>query len=100
MENSNLLVVKKKSAFWRVVKLLLVVGAVCLVAAKIYQKFFKKKACACELDTEEDAVALDAAEEVAQEEETAEVLEVPAEAVIANAEDMEEATEAEETAEL
>lgn len=91
MENQNIVVVKKKSTFWTVVKILLVVGAVCLVAAKIYQKFFKKKTVEV-LEDADDLAALDAADEVPTENvvEAEETFEVPAEAVIANAEDMED----------
>ena len=91
MENQNIVVVKKKSTFWTVVKILLIVGAVCLVAAKIYQKFFKKKTVEV-LEDADDLAALDAADEVPTENvvEAEETFEVPAEAVIANAEDMDE----------
>ncbi|MBO5295675.1 MAG: hypothetical protein J6B71_10595 [Clostridia bacterium] len=91
MENQNIVVVKKKSTFWTVVKILLIVGAVCLVAAKIYQKFFKKKTVEV-LEDADDLAALDAADEVPTENvvEAEETFEVPAEAVIANAEDMED----------
>lgn len=93
MANENIVVVKKKSKFWTVVKILLVVGAVALVAAKIYQKFFKNKKCAlCEAETDEEPDALEAAavEPDAAEEES---FEVSADAVITNAEEMEEAAE-------
>lgn len=91
MENSNVVVVKKKSTFWTVVKILLAVGAICLVAAKIYQKFFKnKKAAVCEIEDDEDLPEIDTAEETDTDEEA---FEVPADAVIANAEDMEEIAE-------
>ena len=91
MENQNIVVVKKKSTFWTVVKILLIVGAVCLVAAKIYQKFFKKKTVEV-LEDADDLAALDAADEVPTENvvEAEETFEAPAEAVIANAEDMED----------
>ena len=91
MENQNIVVVKKKNTFWTVVKILLIVGAVCLVAAKIYQKFFKKKTVEV-LEDADDLAALDAADEVPTENvvEAEETFEVPAEAVIANAEDMED----------
>lgn len=93
MANENIVVVKKKSKFWTVVKILLVVGAVALVAAKIYQKFFKNKKCAlCEAEAGEEPDALEAAavEPDAAEEEA---FEVSADAVITNAEEMEEAAE-------
>ena len=93
MGTENIVVVKKKSKFWTVVKILLVVGAVALVAAKIYQKFFKNKKCAlCEAEDAEETEALAAAEEETDtaEEET---FEVSADAVITNAEEMEESAE-------
>ena len=87
MENSNIVVVKKKSKFWTVVGILLAVGAVCLVAAKLYQKFVKnKKAAQAEIDDADVPEALDCAEEELADE----IFEVPAETVIANAEDMDE----------
>ena len=93
MGNENIVVVKKKSKFWTVVKILLVVGAIALVAAKIYQKFFKNKKCKLEeVETDEELDALEAAEvepDVAEEE----AFEVSADAVITNAEDMEESAE-------
>ena len=92
MGTENIVVVKKKSKFWTVVKILLVVGAVALVAAKIYQKFFKNKKCAlCEAEEAEETEALAAAEETDTAEE--ETFEVSADAVITNAEDMEESAE-------
>ena len=88
MDNSNYVVVKKKNKVWTVIGILLAIGAVCLVAAKLYQKFVKnKKAAEAELDEADEPEALDCAEEAAVEEEA---VEVPAEAVIANAEDMDE----------
>lgn len=93
MGNESIVVVKKKSKFWTVVKILLAVAAVALVAAKIYQKFFKNKKCAlCEADAEGELDAPNAAEvepDVAEEE----AFEVSADAVITNAEDMEESAE-------
>ncbi len=88
MENENIVVVKKKSTFWTVVKVLLVVAAVSFVAYKIYQKFFKNKKAEALADTEEPAqldAACEACEDVAEEEVA---FEVPAESVIANAENM------------
>ena len=88
--DNNVVVTKKKSTFWTVVGILLAVAAVCVVAAKVYQKFFKKKEVEV-IEAEGDAPELldEAAEEDTPAESEAEVLEVPAEAVIANAEDME-----------
>ncbi len=88
MENSNIVVTKKKSAFWTVVGILLAVAAACLIAAKVYQKFFKKKKDELAEPETEDAPLLDVAEEAVEDTEEA-TFEVPAEAVIANAEDME-----------
>ena len=89
MENQNIVVVKKKSTFWTVVKILLAVGAICLVAAKVYQKFFKKKTIEV-IEDADDLSDMTDADDVAVEETTAEeeTFEVAAEAVIANAEDM------------
>lgn len=93
MNNENIVVVKKKSAFWTTVKIVLAVGAACLVAAKIYQKFFKNKKQVCELESDEETPALDCAEAEEEAEEADTSLEVPADAVIANAENMNEAAE-------
>jgi len=88
MEKSNLS--KKKSTFWTVVGILLAVAALCVVAAKVYQKFFKKKRTEVIEATEGETELLEAAEDADESADTeAEVLEVPAEAVIANTEDME-----------
>ena len=88
MDNSNIVVVKKKNKIWTVLGILLAIGAVCLVAAKLYQKFVKNKQTAkAELNEADELEALDCAEEAVAEEEA---FEVPAEAVIANAEDMDE----------
>ncbi len=88
--DSNVVVVKKKHTFLKVVGVLLAVGAACVVAAKLYQKFAKKKAEALPADTEEEALEIEGCceEEAPTAEE--EPFEVSAEAVIANAEDMEE----------
>lgn len=90
--DSNVVVVKKKNTVWKVIGILLAVGAVCVVAAKVYQKFFKnKKAQAIEANAEEETPELEdccCEEEAPAAEE--EAFEVSAEAVIANAEDMEE----------
>ena len=90
--DSNVVVVKKKNKVWKIITILLAVGAICVVAAKIYQKFFKnKKVEAIEADAEDETLEIEGCDEAAAcEEEEAEALEVPAEAVIANVEDMEE----------
>lgn len=90
MENENIVIVKKKSTFWTVVKILLVVGAICFAAFKIYQKFFKKKAAA--VADAEDAAELDSATDACEENPAEEIpFEVSADAVIANTEDMADA---------
>ncbi len=72
----------------KILGILLAIGAVCLVVAKIYKKFFKKDEPVLEAQADEvDALAEEtAAEEVATTEDS---FEVPAEAVIANADQME-----------
>ncbi|MBQ9773560.1 MAG: hypothetical protein IJW30_06895 [Clostridia bacterium] len=82
MENE--VVVKKGNCFWKVVGIVLAVLGVCLVAVKIWQKIRRKKKAAVEAC--EDAPAVEGADEAVAEE----TFEVPAEAVIANAEDMAE----------
>lgn len=91
MENENIVIVKKKSTFWTVIKILLVVGAICFAAFKIYQKFFKKKDVAAVADAE-DAAELDCATDSCEALPSEEIpFEVSANAVIANAEDMADA---------
>lgn len=89
METQNVVYVKQKSTFWTVVKVLLVVAGVCLVAARIYQKIRAKKEAALLEEPEEVELFDDLLEEAEVEEDAEEAFEVPAEAVIANAEDME-----------
>ena len=85
MEN-NYVVVKKKNPVWKVLGILLAIGALCVVAAKVYQKFFKnKKAAVCEAEEENLPLA-----ETEEESDEAEAFEAPAEAVIADSENMEE----------
>ena len=82
----------KMSTVWKILAALAAVAALCVVGVKLYQKFAKKKEEA--IDGAEDTKALEApeaeADEAVAEEEAPEAFEVPAEAVIANAEDMEE----------
>ncbi|MBQ1229664.1 MAG: hypothetical protein II369_04470 [Clostridia bacterium] len=78
---------EKKSTLWTVVKILLAVGAVCAVAAVVYHKFFRKKKEEELLEEAEELEALDIAEELIDDEPP---FEASAEAVIANAEEMEE----------
>ena len=93
MENQNIVYVKNESGFWKFVKIALAVAAICFVAAKIYQKFFKKKT----VEAVAEADDLDELPEVMEEADVAEeeAFEVPAEAVIANAEDREASADAE-----
>ncbi len=78
------------NGFWKFLKALLIIGALCVAALAIYKKFFAKKE---EIIEDEDAEeALEEAEVIECEEAADEdVLEVPAEAVIE--EEAEEATE-------
>lgn len=101
MDTQNVVFVKKKSGFWKAVKIILAIAAIAFVAAKIYQTFFKKETAELVEEPDEDLM-LDMAEdgdavEVAVVEEAAdEAFEVPADAVIANADDMAEAVDTEE----
>ena len=74
----------------KILGILLAIGAVCFVAVKLYKKFFPKQQPVLEGEADDvDAIAeADAslAEAAAVE---AETFEVPAEAVIANADQME-----------
>ena len=75
----------------KILGILLAIGAVCFIAVKLYRKFFKKdepvlEGAADEVDAIEEGTAEEVAEEVATEEES---FEVPAAAVIANADQME-----------
>ena len=87
MQN-EVVVVKKGNRFLKVLGILLAIGALCYAAVKIYNKYFRKETLALDAeDASADEVALeDATEEAAVAEEA---FEVPAEAVIANAEQME-----------
>ncbi|MBQ7335818.1 MAG: hypothetical protein IJW92_05045 [Clostridia bacterium] len=78
---------KKGHRFLKVVGILLAIGAVCFVAVKVYNKFFRKPKP--ELEEGEEVPAVEGAEDIAAEE----TFEVPAEAVIANAADMEASEE-------
>lgn len=81
---TQMVVVQKKSRFWKVVKVLLVLGAVCFVAVKVYNKFFrKKKELLCEEDVDDvDAIAAEDAEPAEEPVEQESVFEAPAEAVL------------------
>ena len=84
MENQN---AKRGSKILKILGILLAIGAVCYILVKVYRKFFPKEQPALE----GEATVLEAVEapveEVAAPE--AETFEVPAEAVIANADQME-----------
>ena len=43
MATENIVVVKKKHRVLKIITILLAIGAACVVAAKIYQKYFKNK---------------------------------------------------------
>ena len=79
----------KMSTVWKILAAIAAVAALCVVGVKLYQKFVKKKEEAIDEAEETDAIEAPEAEveETVAEEEA---FEVPAEAVIANAEDMEE----------
>ena len=87
MENER---AKRGNTILKILGILLAIGAVCFVVVKIYKKFFKKEEPLLEGEADEvDAIA----EESAAEEEavvaTEDSFEVPAVAVIANADQME-----------
>ena len=52
MEKQDVVVVEKKSTFWTVLKVILILAIVCFVAYKIYQKISKKRKAAA-LEAEE-----------------------------------------------
>ena len=86
MENEG---AKRFKTFLKIVGVLLAIGAVCFVAVKLYRKYFKKEepvleAAADDVDAIADASAV--AEDAVVAEDS---FEVPAEAVIANADQME-----------
>jgi hypothetical protein len=88
MENRG---AKTAKTILKILGILLAIGAVCFVAVKIYKKFFKKEepvleGAADEVDALAEGSVEEAAEEIAAEENS---FEVPAEAVIANADQME-----------
>ena len=88
MENQGAKTIK---TIFKILGVLLAIGAVCFVAVKLYKKFFKKEepvleGAIDEVDAIEEGTAEEVAEEVATEEES---FEVPAAAVIANADQME-----------
>lgn len=83
MENEGARIGRK---ILKIVGILLAIGAVCLVVVKIYNKFFRKEQPALEGDADgADAIA----DESAVADADVETFEVPASAVIANADQME-----------
>ena len=86
MENEG---AKRFKTFLKIVGVLLAIGAVCFVAVKLYRKYFKKEEPVLEAAADDvDAIAEESAkvEEAVVAEDS---FEVPAEAVIANADQME-----------
>ena len=87
MENQG---AKTGKTILKIIGILLAVGAVCFIAVKLYKKFFKKEEPVLEAAADDvDAIAEESAvaeEEVPAQEDS---FEVPAEAVIANADQME-----------
>ena len=84
MENQN---AKRGSKILKILGILLAIGAICYICVKVYRKFFPKEQPALEGEaTDLEAVEAPVEEAAAPE---AETFEVPAEAVIANADQME-----------
>jgi hypothetical protein len=85
MENEG---AKRGNTILKILGILLAIGAVCFIVVKVYKKFFPKQQPVLEGEAEgTDAIAdAPAVEEAVAE---ANTFEVPAEAVIANAEQME-----------
>ena len=85
MENEG---AKRGNTILKILGILLAIGAVCFIAVKVYRKFFPKQQPVLEGEAEgTDAIAdAPAVEEAVAE---ANTFEVPAEAVIANADQME-----------
>ena len=85
MENEG---ARRGRTFLKILGILLAIGAVCFIVVKIYRKFFPKEQPVLEGEADDlDAVADASLAEAAVAE--AETFEVPAEAVIANADQME-----------
>ena len=85
MENEG---AKRGNTILKILGILLAIGAVCFIAVKVYRKFFPKQQPVLEGEAEGTDAIADApavGEAVAE----ANTFEVPAEAVIANAEQME-----------
>lgn len=74
----------------KILGILLAIGAVCFIAVKIYRKFFKKEEPVLEAATDEvDAIAAESATDATEATIDEDSFEVPAAAVIANADQME-----------
>ncbi len=87
MENEG---ARRGRTFLKIMGVLLAIGAVCFVVVKIYRKFFPKQQPVLEGDAEDLDVIEAADAPVAKAEPAkAETFEVPAGAVIANADQME-----------
>ncbi len=85
MENEG---AKRGNTILKILGILLAIGAVCFIVVKVYRKFFPKEQPVLEGEAEDaDAIADASVTEAAAAE--AETFEVPAEAVIANADQME-----------
>lgn len=85
MENEG---AKRGNTILKILGILLAIGAVCFIVVKVYRKFFPKEQPVLEGEAEDaDAIADASVTEAAAAE--VETFEVPAEAVIANAEQME-----------
>ena len=85
MENQG---AKTGKTILKIIGVLLAIGAVCYIAVKLYKKFFKKEEPVLEAADDVDAIAEESA--VAEEAPIPEdSFEVPAVAVIANADQME-----------
>ena len=85
MENEG---AKRGNTVLKILGILLAIGAVCFIVVKLYRKFFPKQQPVLEGEaTDADAIADASVTEAAVAE--VETFEVPAEAVIANAEQME-----------
>ena len=86
MENES---AKRIRTIFKIIGILLAIGAACFVVVKLYKKFFKKEEPVLEGNADDvDAIADESAvaEEAPLEEDS---FEVPAAAVIANADQME-----------
>ena len=85
MENES---ARRGKTFLKIIGILLAIGAVCFIAVKLYKKYFKKEEPVLEGEADDvDAIAdASAVAEEAPAEESS--FEVPAEAVIVNAEQM------------